>query len=99
MYKFVCDPDALFNMTYGNGANNEQFLSKTSRQDLQTNNTSTPVTNRTQDNNKHSHHHHLAYSEVFNLYNCGFTHPNPYPLHSYLPDSTTLNHHKRYNAI
>lgn len=48
--------------------------------------------------------HHLAYSDMLNLYNCGLAHSRPYQhLHSYLPDAsnTTAIHHKhsRYNTI
>ncbi|XP_022904845.1 ETS translocation variant 1-like [Onthophagus taurus] len=75
VYKFVCDPEALFNMAYGN-----HLESKSHQNHLRAENLSTkPET------------HHLAYTDMLNLYNCGIA--NPYQhLHPYLQDGK----HSRY---
>ncbi|KAK5649204.1 hypothetical protein RI129_000233 [Pyrocoelia pectoralis] len=73
VYKFVCDPDALFNMAYGSHSEN---------------NLRTQITSKLETINPKSDSHHLAYADMLNLYNCGITHTHPYQhLHPYLQDA------------
>ncbi|KAF5304332.1 hypothetical protein FQA39_LY09711 [Lamprigera yunnana] len=73
VYKFVCDPDALFNMAYGNHTENS---------------IRTQISSKLETFNPKPETHHLAYTDMLNLYNCGIAHANPYQhLHPYLHDS------------
>ncbi|KAB0799065.1 hypothetical protein PPYR_06945 [Photinus pyralis] len=73
VYKFVCDPDALFNMAYGSHSEN---------------NLRTQITSKLETINPKSDSHHLAYADMLNLYNCGIAHAHPYQhLHPYLQDT------------
>lgn len=73
VYKFVCDPEALFNMAYGthpseNGVRN-------------------PLGCRSAENfTTKSESHHLAYTDMLNFYNCGIAHSYQH-LHPYLQES------------
>lgn len=70
VYKFVCDPEALFNMAYGNNSENH---------------VKSQMTNRSESLTGKSDPHHLAYSEMLNFYNCGISHPYQH-LHTYLQE-------------
>lgn len=59
VYKFVCDPEALFNMAYGNNCDNHN---------------KPQLGNRPEDLSTKTEHHHLPYTEMFNFYNCGISH-------------------------
>lgn len=72
MYKFVCDPEALFNMAYGAHAENSV------RNSLHT---------KPENLSTKSDNHHLAYTDMLNFYNCGITHPAYQHLHPYLQES------------
>nr|XP_023018072.1 ETV5-related protein Ets96B-like [Leptinotarsa decemlineata] len=58
VYKFVCDPEALFNMAYGGHADSSTKSSGTRPENLSTKPES----------------HHLAYTDMLNFYNCGIAH-------------------------
>lgn len=95
VYKFVCDPEALFNMAYGAPADSCGV-----RNALSNRAENLSVKTRSPEPPKHQ----IAYSEMLNLYNCGLAHSRPYQhLHTYLPEAgnTGAIHHKhtRYNSI
>ncbi|KYB29290.1 ETS translocation variant 1 [Tribolium castaneum] len=71
VYKFVCDPDALFNMAYG-GHHENSVRSQ--------------IANRPENLSTKTETHHLAYTDMLNFYNCGIAHPYQH-LHPYLQDS------------
>ncbi|XP_068910089.1 ETS translocation variant 5 isoform X2 [Tenebrio molitor] len=71
VYKFVCDPDALFNMAYGNHHENS---------------VRTQIASRPENLSTKTEPHHLAYTDMLNFYNCGIAHPYQH-LHPYLQDS------------
>lgn len=71
VYKFVCDPEALFNMAYGNHLDGALRNQSSSRPE----NLSTKTES-----------HHLAYTDMLNFYNCSIPHPYQH-LHPYLQDS------------
>ncbi|XP_056633925.1 transcription factor ets-4-like [Diorhabda sublineata] len=76
VYKFVCDPEALFNMAYGGHSENTikyQSSVKTENGNIKT---------ETQ--------HHLAYTEMINFYNCGIAHSYQH-LHPYLQENKLFN--------
>ncbi|KAF5272297.1 hypothetical protein FQR65_LT04954 [Abscondita terminalis] len=73
VYKFVCDPDALFNMAYGSHSDHS---------------IRTQITSKLESFNPKPDSHHLAYADMLNLYNCGIAHAHPYQhLHPYIQDS------------
>ncbi|KAI4457769.1 ets [Holotrichia oblita] len=71
VYKFVCDPEALFNMAYGSHLEGSLRNQQNSRPE----NLSTKTES-----------HHLAYTDMLNFYNCGIPHPYQH-LHPYIQDS------------
>lgn len=71
VYKFVCDPEALFNMAYGNH-NDSSVKSQ--------------LGNRPENLSTKAESHHLAYTDMLNFYNCGIAHSYQH-LHPYLQDS------------
>ena len=71
VYKFVCDPEALFNMAYGN------HLDATLRNQQNS---------RAESYNNKAEAHHLAYTDMLNFYNCSIGHSYQH-LHPYLQDS------------
>lgn len=95
VYKFVCDPEALFNMAYGTSSESCGV-----RAALSNRAENLSVKARSPEPPKH----HLAYSDMLNLYNCGLAHSRPYQhLHTYLPDAnngSSVHHkHSRYNTL
>lgn len=72
VYKFVCDPEALFTMAW-NGTNSETSLR------------SHPVSHSDSICSKNDPHH-IAYTDMLNFYNCGITHSYQH-LHPYLQES------------
>lgn len=71
VYKFVCDPEALFNMAYGSHADG---------------NMRSQIHSRPENLSTKAETHHLAYTDMLNFYNCGITHPYQH-LHPYLQDT------------
>ncbi|KAJ8962151.1 hypothetical protein NQ318_018108, partial [Aromia moschata] len=71
VYKFVCDPEALFNMAYGSHSDNS---------------VKPQLGNRPENLSTKTESHHLAYTDMLNFYNCGIAHSYQH-LHPYLQDS------------
>ncbi|KAF7282894.1 hypothetical protein GWI33_001798, partial [Rhynchophorus ferrugineus] len=78
VYKFVCDPDALFNMTYST-SHQENPLKCTSKAENLTN------------LGAKLESHNLAYTDMFSFYNCGLAHSYQH-LHPYLQDTRTTRY-------
>ncbi|XP_066248583.1 ETV5-related protein Ets96B-like [Euwallacea similis] len=74
VYKFVCDPEALFNMAYG--GHQDPGMKPTSK----TEHLSTSVAPKFEA-------HNLAYTDMISFYNCGLAHTYQPLLHPYLQDS------------
>ncbi|CAG9829840.1 unnamed protein product [Diabrotica balteata] len=72
VYKFVCDPEALFSMAYGSNSESTLKFQSAVRSDTS--------------NIKSESQHHLAYSDMLNFYNCGIAHSYQH-LHPYLQES------------
>ncbi|XP_050499898.1 protein c-ets-2-B-like isoform X2 [Diabrotica virgifera virgifera] len=72
VYKFVCDPEALFSMAYGSNSDGTLKFQSAVRSDTS--------------NIKSESQHHLAYSDMLNFYNCGIAHSYQH-LHPYLQES------------
>ncbi|CAH1176992.1 unnamed protein product [Phaedon cochleariae] len=74
VYKFVCDPEALFNMAYGGHHGDNSTTNKGQTCDSRPENLSTKAES-----------HHLAYTDMLNFYNCGIAHSYQH-LHPYLQE-------------
>ncbi|XP_065157355.1 ETS translocation variant 1-like [Atheta coriaria] len=73
VYKFVCDPDALFNMAYGTHHSDVS----TSRVHHSTHHHH-HYSARSDSATKTESTHHLPYTDMLNFYNCGIAHPYHY---------------------
>ncbi|KAK9884469.1 hypothetical protein WA026_007312 [Henosepilachna vigintioctopunctata] len=72
VYKFVCDPEALFSMAW-NGSTSEATLRN-------------HAMGHSDNICGKSDSHHIAYTDMLNFYNCGITHSYQH-LHPYFQDS------------